>query len=301
MSTRKGIDVYNGTGKVDWLLVKEAGYDFAMIKSSEGHTLADQSMSENLTKAAVAGLHTGVYHWLHAVTTEEAAKEAAFFLNVVRGCKMEYPVALDVEQDTILRLPRDQLTDIVMAWCNQVQQAGYYVAVYANLNVLRNHLDWSRIKQFDLWLAQYHTQMSNEFPASIWQHSNTGRVPGVKNGTGDVDLNLSFKDYPEIIRRGGFNNFPATAPPVQTDSPLSLDTRSKDMSAGEIYTVLARCKEKPEVTVTGRDVIQASEPRLDAKGRGWLIDVTALKPPVRHAHIQVRSKEETANCNFNVL
>ena len=94
MSTRKGIDVYNGTGKVDWKLVKEAGYDFAMIKSSEGHTLADRSMSENLTNAAAAGLHTGVYHWMHAVTTEEAAKEAEFFLNIIRGCKMEYPLSL---------------------------------------------------------------------------------------------------------------------------------------------------------------------------------------------------------------
>ncbi|MDU7337375.1 MAG: glycoside hydrolase family 25 protein [Clostridium sp.] len=300
MSTRKGIDVYNGTGNVDWNLVKEAGYDFTMIKASEGYTLADKRMSENLTNAAVAGLHTGVYHWTHAVSTEEAAREATHFLNLVRGCKMEYPVALDVEQDTILRLPRDSLTDVVMAWCRQVANAGYYVAIYANLNVLRNHLDWSRIKEFDLWLAQYNTQMSSEFPASIWQYTDKGRVPGVKNGTGDVDLNLSFKDYPEIIRKGGFNNYPAP-PPIEEDTPLSLDTRSKDMSPGEIYTVLARCDEKPEVTVTGRDVIRAAEPRLDAKGRGWLIDVTALKPPVRHAHIQVRSKDQTANCNFNVL
>lgn len=296
MSTKKGIDVYNGTGFVDWRLVKEAGYDFAMIKSSEGYTLADQSMSRNLSGAAAAGLSTGVYHWMHAVTPEEVEKEAHLFLNLIRGCKMEYPVALDVEQDTILRLPRDRLTDLVMDWCSRVEQAGYYVAVYANLNVLRNHLDWNRVKRFDLWLAQYSATMSNEFPASIWQYSDSGRVPGVKNGQGNVDLNLSFKDYPSIIRSGGFNNYPS--PPVV--GALSLDTRSKDLSVGDMYTVLARCREKPQITVTGRDVIRASEPRLDAKGRGWLIDVTALKPPVRHAHIQVSAEGETANCNFNV-
>ncbi len=279
--------------------MKESGYDFSMVKATEGHTLADKSMSRNLSGAAAAGLHTGAYHWMHAVTEEEVKKEAEFFLNVIKGCKLEYPVALDVEQDAILRLSKEKLTDLVVSWCDKVEKAGYYVAVYANLNVLRNHLDWNRVKRFDLWLAQYHHAMSNDFPASIWQYSETGRVPGVKNGTGNVDLNLSFKDYPTIIRRGGFNNFTASQPPQV--SGLSLDTRSKDMTAGEIYTVLARCEAKPEVTVTGRDVIRASEPRLDAGGRGWLIDITALKPPIRHAHIQVRAEDNTAQCNFNVL
>ena len=41
----KGIDVYNGTGTVDFTAVKNAGYEFVMIKSSEGHTLADKSLS----------------------------------------------------------------------------------------------------------------------------------------------------------------------------------------------------------------------------------------------------------------
>lgn len=82
---------------------------------------------------------------------------------------------------------------------------------------------------------------------------------------------------------------------------LTLDTRSKDMVSGELYTVLARCEEKPEVTVTGRDVIRASAPRLDARGRGWLIDIVALPPPTRHASIKVTSDGETRQCNFNVL
>ena len=46
----KGIDVYNGTGTVDFTAVKNAGYEFVMIKSSEGHTLADKSLSAILQK-----------------------------------------------------------------------------------------------------------------------------------------------------------------------------------------------------------------------------------------------------------
>lgn len=88
-----------------------------------------------------------------------------------------------------------------------------------------------------------------------------------------------------------------TSPPI---AGLTLDTSSKDMVAGEKYTVLAKCKDKPAVTTTGRDVIAVSEPRLDPKGRGWLIDVQGVPPAVRHAHIVVTADGQTAQCNFNV-
>ena len=94
---------------------------------------------------------------------------------------------------------------------------------------------------------------------------------------------------------------PTFTAPVITG--LTLDTSSKDMNSGEKYTVLARCKDKPIVTTTGRDVIAVSEPRLDPKGRGWLIDVQGLPlvPVARHGHIKVTADGVTQQCNFNVL
>lgn len=297
----KGIDVYNGNGAVDWPKVKAAGYDFAMIKSSEGYTLADASMARNLAGAAKAGLHTGVYHWIHATTVAEAIREADFFLRIVRGCKMEYPVALDIEQNTILRLSKDSLTDVVLAWCQRVQQAGYYVALYVNLNVLRNHLVWSRIKQYDIWLAQYNPTMTKDFPVAIWQHSETGRVPGVRGGTGPVDLNISYKDYPSIIRMGGYNNFPkpAAAPAI---TGLTLDSTSVDMAVGKQYHVLAKCAAAPAVATTGNDRIQVGKPVAEYEGKtliGYKILVKAIK--TGHAHIDVTAAGVTRSCNFNVL
>ncbi|WP_195199225.1 glycoside hydrolase family 25 protein [Faecalispora jeddahensis] len=289
----KGIDVYNGSGTVNWSQVFAAGYRFAMIKASEGHTLADASMARNLAGAAKAGLHTGVYHWIHATTVAEAIREADFFLKLIRGCKMEYPIALDIEQNTILRLSKDALTDVVLAWCQRVQQAGYYVVLYANLNVLRNHLVWERIKQYDIWLAQYNATMSKDFPVTIWQHSETGRVPGVRGGTGPVDLNISYKDYPSIIRMGGYNNFPKPAPV----GGLTLDTRpGKDMIPGDIYEVLAYCSTIPAVKITGRDIISVE--RIKPDPRGYKIVVRALK--TGFAHIDVTAGSVTQTCNFNV-
>lgn len=292
----KGIDVYNGNGAVNWTQVKAAGYGFAMIKSSEGHTLADASMARNLAGAAKAGLHTGVYHWIHATTAAEAIKEADFFLKLVRGCKMEYPVALDIEQHTILRLSKAALTDVVLAWCQRVQQAGYYVVLYVNLNVLRNHLVWERIKQFDIWLAQYNKTVTKEYPVAIWQHSETGRVPGVRGGTGPVDLDICYKDYPSIIRMGGYNNFQKPTQPTTTITGLTLDTQSRNMAPGDIYEILAYCKTIPTIKITGRDIVSVE--RIKPDTRGYKIVVQALKPGF--AHIDVTIGSVTQTCNFNI-
>lgn len=91
-----------------------------------------------------------------------------------------------------------------------------------------------------------------------------------------------------------------TAPAVAS---LTLDTSTKDLATGAKYTVLAKCKDKPTVVTTGRDVIAVSEPRIDPKGRGWLIDVQGLppEPVVRHGHITVTADGVTQQCNFNVI
>ena len=268
----RGIDVYNGTGEVDWKAVKASGYDFAIMKASEGDFLRDKSLSRNLTGAAVAGLHTGAYHWMHALSAAEAKKEAAFFLETVRGCKMEYPVALDVEQEALLKLGRTRLTEAVLAWCDAVAAAGYYVTVYANLYCVRNYLDMEKLNKYDLWLAQYNNEMTYEKPdrVGMWQHSDEGRVNGVKGGKGDVDLNISYRDYPAIIRAGGYNNYPKPAP------KLTLDTRSKTLKIGEIYEFLARGAAKPQVKATPWGVVHTEYVR-DEGERGHKFRITGKK------------------------
>ena len=106
-----------------------------------------------------------------------------------------------------------------------------------------------------------------------------------------------------ICKHTGIAYKPAVAGiPASPITSLTLDTSSKDLVAGGKYTLLAKCKYKPVVTTTGRDVIAVSEPRLDPKGRGWLIDVQGLppEPAVRHGHIMVTSGGQTVQCNFNV-
>ena len=79
-------------------------------------------------------------------------------------------------------------------------------------------------------------------------------------------------------------------------TPLTLDTKSKDMKPGELYQVLARTKAEPNVEVVGSDIIQVYPPREDP--RGYKIDVVAKKPGF--AHITVKAGGISCPCNFNV-
>lgn len=79
-------------------------------------------------------------------------------------------------------------------------------------------------------------------------------------------------------------------------TPLTLDTKSKDMKPGELYQVLARTKAEPSVEVVGSDIIQVYPPREDP--RGYKIDVVAKKPGF--AHITVKAGGISCQCNFNV-
>ena len=41
-------------------------------------------------------------------------------------------------------------------------------------------------------------------PYGIWQYSSKGRVPGI---SGNVDLDIAYKDYPAIIKGAHLNGF----------------------------------------------------------------------------------------------
>ena len=279
----KGIDIYNGTGAVDFAKVKAAGYGFAMIKASEGHTLADASLSRNLTEAAKAGLHTGAYHWFWGRSEAETQQEIDFFLKSVRGCKMEMPVALDVEQAELTRLGKANLTKYIKQWLDGVKAAGYYPVIYANKAWLSSYIDMSQLMDYDIWIAQYYDKITYTGLGNIgmWQYTSTGKVPGVKGGVGNCDINICYRDYPSIIRAGGWNNYPK-----QSLTPdVSWDTKQKSLIVKQSYAALCIVRntdERASVRTDNPEVaaIERMGPDYTARSgqTGDLYTITGVNP-----------------------
>lgn len=96
-----------------------------------------------------------------------------------------------------------------------IEDAGYYASLYANFSWLNNQLNSSELDRFDKWVAHWSASCGYKKPYGIWQYSDNGKVSGI---SGNIDMNISYKDYTSIIKVNGLNGFKQDA----TQIPLVL-------------------------------------------------------------------------------
>ena len=104
---RRGIDVSEFQGEIDWDEVKKAGYDFVFVRAGHrmfesGDLLTDSRAVKNMKRAKKAGLDVGVYVFSQAVSETEAREEAQLCLDVIKksGVEITLPVVFDPEIQT---------------------------------------------------------------------------------------------------------------------------------------------------------------------------------------------------------
>ena len=197
-----GVDVSVHQDNIDWAKVKESGIDFAMVRLGyrgygTGEAQLDENYAENIQGARDAGLDAGVYFFSQAITAEEVVEEANLVIESLDGLDVNYPVVYDWEiiyDDTARtdNISVDVLTDCCVAFCETIKNAGYTPMIYQNKRTSIFKLDLNRLNDYDFWLAEYNTEPTYYYDFDMWQYTSTGRVPGIE---GDVDLNISFKDY----------------------------------------------------------------------------------------------------------
>ena len=195
-----GIDVSRYQENIDWAAVKGAGVQFAMLRLGyrgygTGALVMDPYFQQNIQGAQANGIEVGVYFFSQAITPEEGAEEARFCLNALKGYHITYPIVFDWESyDSSLEPRTDGLDDKILtqcavAFCEEVEAAGYQSMVYSNLTYFYLHFDLNQLVDYPLWLAQYNSRPSFYYHYDIWQYSGTGKVPGID---GNVDLNIHF-------------------------------------------------------------------------------------------------------------
>ena len=203
----RGIDVSKWNGNINWEKVKNAGISFAIVREGYGKKdpkQIDKKFKDNINGAKSVGIHTGVYHYSYADSIEDAVNEAHFCLENIQGLRLEYPIVFDIEDKEQLKLNNRQRTDIVKAFCSEIERAGYYAAFYCNLNWLNNYLIRDELlPKYDLWLAEWNKDKPS-CSCGLWQYSSVGKVDGIN---GNVDLNVAYKDYANIMKNKGLNGF----------------------------------------------------------------------------------------------
>ena len=195
----KGTEVskfQNENGPIDWNAAKKDGLDFVMIRLAYG-TKEDAYFDANVKGAQKAGIKVGVYLCSTAKNMNDAMAEADLTLKKIKPYKLEYPVAYDLEVVSMLSegLSKDDLTDMINAYCKKVEDAGFIPMVYANRTWLTKYMNLSKIS-YDVWFAAYPENRVyvpvGGSKTTIWQSSEKGVVKGIK---GQVTTEFSWKVY----------------------------------------------------------------------------------------------------------
>ncbi len=231
----KGIDVsYHNYKKdangqyipLDWQSIKESGIDYVIIRAGytskeTGAFEVDETFELSYVGAKAAGLDVGAYFYTCATSVEDIVIEANLLINLLHGKQFEYPIYLDLEDEgtyltedktALLGISKARLNQMCVEFFSTLQRAGYYTGLYVNDNWLYTIIDTdSAISNFDIWYARFPgveapvwNPDKSEMPFGMWQYSDKGSIDGVGE---PFDINLCYKDYPSIIKTGGFNGY----------------------------------------------------------------------------------------------
>jgi len=191
----KGIDVSKFQGVVDWHKVKEAGYEFAFLKASEGNTIVDAQLANNKRGAEAEGLKVGYYHFFRP--NDSVDKQVKNFLKAIGDSAPDsLRLVVDLEIPKIWKhYTAKQRVDMVDNWCKEVEKATGItpeVTVYGSGKFFTDTLQSSKkLGSHELWLANYNAgEPSTPKPWdqwTFWQYTKKGKVDGIK---GNVDIDV---------------------------------------------------------------------------------------------------------------
>lgn len=204
------IDVSRYQGVIDWAQVAAAGYKGAMLKTvSTNRKLSnrvdglyiDPTFETNYRNAKAAGLDVGVYYYTYATSEAMADAELALVREAVRGKELTMPVAVDVEDNKLKPMSTLDLTNLTAYALEQVEKMGFYAQLYTYTGY-SYELDMQRLAgRWDVWLADYTGKTPKvDYIYHAHQHTSKGSVPGI---SGNVDLNVTTRNYPKIIEKKG--------------------------------------------------------------------------------------------------
>ena len=197
-----GIDISHYQGKIDWeqltnAMIKGCPVRFVIIKSTEGSSRLDENFRENFNQARDFGFIRGVYHfWSNKSTARE---QAYYFLDQVHLTDGDLPPVLDIEHKPADKSVEDFQRD-VLTWLHIVEDK-YHVKpiIYTYYKFKEQYLSAPVFEDYPYWIAHYYVdKVEYKGPWKFWQHTDAGRLPGIR---GYVDFNIyngSFYDLKKL-------------------------------------------------------------------------------------------------------
>lgn len=212
---RKGIDVSDNQGIIEWDKVKAAGCQFAILRSVRRSGKADYQFDANVKGCAAQNIPVDVYKYTYATTENASILEANQVIELLQKYGLKCIIWWDVEdRETLQSLGKAKLTACIKAAEKVITDAGYEFGIYSGAYVRsEGWFDFDVFASVPMWGARYYNgynlmqfgEMPNEAKKPDlgralwgWQYTSTGRIAGI---SGNVDFDV-FWEYsgsiPEI-------------------------------------------------------------------------------------------------------
>ena len=208
----EGLDVYTGTGTIDWTQVSGSGRGFAFIKATQGDYNVQTSFATNWSAALAAGVKRSPYHFFDG-TIDGVAQANTFLAEVASAGDFQVgdlPAMLDIE------CPTSSVQANAQANCEHSGDSGWIAppvlkqriydwldtveAATGRKPIIYSYPSWfgelgmtdAKMTDYPLFIASYNSCATIPQPwtdAVFWQYSATGSVAGIAGG---VDLDRFF-------------------------------------------------------------------------------------------------------------
>lgn len=235
---KRGIDISAHQGNIDLGALRNQ-IDFVIIRVGYGVSGSiDSKFKRNAELCEQLGLPYGFYWYSYALNVSGAQTEADHFLNAIAPYHPTMGCWFDMEDADGYKkrngMPSDMtLQKMCYAFCEKVENAGYYSGIYASLSWFNNQLAGEKLARFDKWIAQWPTSggkqkgldvdPNSRSDWSLWQFTSDGKFNGY---SGRLDTNYAYHDFANP-KDGGQPTPPAPTPeptpdPAPSGSTLNL-------------------------------------------------------------------------------
>lgn len=187
----KLIDISQHNVNINFEELKNNGIKNVIIRvgwigNKQNHTL-DTKFEENYKKAKENGFKVGFYVYSYCKSVETLRQGVNWLLEKIDTKQNEIGVFLDLEDETIQEIGRQNLTDQAKQFCEIIKNSGYIAGIYANKYWFEHLLDIKQLLNYKIWLAEWNKKdnYSVTFRVDIWQYGQTE----IKGINGQVDIN----------------------------------------------------------------------------------------------------------------
>lgn len=158
MSRIPGIDISVWDEGIDlgaWKAKHSIGFVIVKCGGNEGGRYVDRCFADHMRKAQDAGLAAGVYFYTTSTTINAAIADADYCVNLIHGHALRLPVFMDVEDAEQFKLSPRELTDVIKAFCDRVQERGYRAGLYTGGFAWNNNMYPDELRKYCTWIASW--------------------------------------------------------------------------------------------------------------------------------------------------